>query len=529
MVAVVIGSGVVFLDSTVVNVALPRIGDELESPLLGTLEAQTYVYVGYLLTLSALLILAGALSDRYGRRRMFLLGMAGFGITSLMCGIAPTMELLIAFRILQGAMGALLVPGSLSIIRSTFVGEEQGKGFGIWAGASAATTILGPFVGGILVDTISWRAAFLINVPLTLLGIYATVRYVAESRDEEAEGRLDWVGAIVVALAVGGLTFGAIRGQEQQWQDSAAFIALGVGALATILLPVTMLVKKNPLVPTALFRYRNFNVTNISTFLIYAALYLSSLFGSIYIQGTLGYTATGAGVSFIPATLFLVFFSTRFGALAARYGPRLFMTTGPVIMGLGLAWLLRVPADSAPWAFNPADLSTYLPSTDYLVDFLPAWILFGIGLMVMVAPLTTALMTSVPERFAGIASAFNNAISRVGPTLAGALIFIAVTAVFYNGLAARVPDLDVADRDLRAQVPPLNAPGDVSEEVVDAARESSTTAFRVSMGLAALLLFLGAAVNAVGIRNEQLDLPEPEEIQAAPVPEVPPVPGSGSD
>src|SRR5918999_585280 len=195
--AVILGSGIVFLDTTVVNLALPRIGQELQSNLIGVLEGQSYVYNGYLLTLSALLILAGALNDYFGRRRMFAVGLLGFGLTSLLCGAAPTLELLILFRILQGATGALLVPGSLSIITASFEGEEQGRAFGIWAGASAATTILGPFLGGVLVNTVSWRAAFLINLPFLVIAYLATVRYVPESRNEEATGRFDWLGSLV--------------------------------------------------------------------------------------------------------------------------------------------------------------------------------------------------------------------------------------------------------------------------------------------------------------------------------------------
>src|SRR6266496_282648 len=206
MVAVILGSGIVFLDSTVVNVALPRIGEDLRSSLLGPFAAENFVYYGYLLSLSALLILAGALNDFYGRRRMFAVGLIGFGVTSLMCGLAPNILLLIVFRVLQGAAGALLVPGSLAIITTAFEGEEQGRAFGLWAGASAATTLLGPFVGGLLVDSISWRAAFLLNVPLVVVALYATVKHVAESKDETASGHFDWLGATIVFLAVGGLS-----------------------------------------------------------------------------------------------------------------------------------------------------------------------------------------------------------------------------------------------------------------------------------------------------------------------------------
>jgi len=275
LLATVLASGIVFLDSTIVNVALPRIGREVPSTLFAVLEGQSYVYTGYLLSLSALLILAGALTDHYGRKRMFLLGLAGFGITSVLCGLAPNMELLVLFRLLQGAAGALLVPGSLALIRSTFEGEEQGRAFGVWAGASAGTTIVGPFIGGMLVDTVSWRAAFLINVPLVAIALYATLAHVRESRDGSSSGRFDWLGALVAAIAVGGLSFGAIYGQQREWREPLAFVALGLGALATVAFPILMARRQRPLVPLELFRSRSFSVTNLSTLLIYGALYVS--------------------------------------------------------------------------------------------------------------------------------------------------------------------------------------------------------------------------------------------------------------
>src|SRR6266540_3066522 len=253
MVAVILGSGIVFLDSTVVNVALPKIGEQLQSSLLSKFAAENFVYYGYLLSLSALLILAGAFNDYYGRRRMFAIGLVGFGVTSLMCGLAPNIVLLIAFRVLQGATGAILVPGSLAIITATFSGEEQGRAFGLWAGASAGTTILGPFVGGLLVESVSWRAAFLINVPLVFLAIYATVRHVAESRDEQASSHFDWLGAL-------------------------PYVSLAIGAIATIAFPFLMLTSKHPLVPLGLFKSRNFTVTNISTLVLYGALYVTFQF-----------------------------------------------------------------------------------------------------------------------------------------------------------------------------------------------------------------------------------------------------------
>ncbi|MGZ6297698.1 MAG: MFS transporter [Candidatus Limnocylindrales bacterium] len=499
LLAAVLGSGIVFLDSTIVNVALPRIGQELPRLWVGQLEGLNYVYNAYLLSLSSLLILAGALNDYFGRRRMFLLGLVGFGATSALCGFAPNMELLILFRVLQGATGALLVPGSLSLLTATFSGEEQGRAFGIWAGASAATTILGPVIGGLLVDTLSWRAAFFINVPLVIVAAWATWRYVAESRNDQASGHFDWLGALDIGLAVGGLSFGLIYGGQRNWHDPLAFVALGVGTLALVAFPFLMRRRPDPLVPLSMFRSRNFTVTNISTFLIYGALYISAYYLPLFTQGVLGYTATAAGLVGILVSVLLTLFSPRFGVLAARFGPRRFMAIGPAVMALGLLWLARAPGDSSAWVLEPGKPSSYLPPPDYFVDFLPYALLFGMGLTIMVAPLTTALMTSVPVRNSGLASAINNAISRVGPQLAGAVIFVAITASFFAALGTLLPGADVDA--LRGTLAPLNPPPPgTPPAVVAAVQQASTGAFHLAMLASTLLLVVGAVVNWLGIR-----------------------------
>jgi len=514
--AAILASGIVFLDSTVVNVALPRIGRELPSSVFGVLEGQSYVYNAYLLTLSALLVLAGALNDFFGRRRMFAFGLAGFLVTSLLCGVAPSMELLIAFRVLQGAAGALLVPGSLALLTATFTGEAQGRAFGLWAGASAATTILGPVIGGALVDTLSWRVAFLMNVPLCLVALWMTVTYVRESRDESATGSFDWLGAAVVALAVGGLSFGTIYSQQREWRDPFGFATLAIGLVATVALPFLMTMRRDPLIPPSLFRSRNFSVTNISTFLIYGALYVIGYFLTLFVQSTVGYTAAAAGLTSLPSGLFLMFLSSRFGALAAHFGPRRFMAIGPALMFLAVLWYARIPATTEAWRFAFGDPSTYVPPTSYLIDLLPASLVYGIGLSIMVAPLTTALMTSVPVHNAGVASAVNNAISRVGPQLASALIFVAITASFYAGLHDRVPSLDVSDADVRRTISPLNvvrAPSSLPPEtagLIQAEREASTEAFHLAMLVAAALLAAGAVTNAVGIVDDVAKKPATE-------------------
>ena len=505
--ATVLGSSMVFLDGTVVTVALPAIARDLPATVVGALEGQSFVYNAYLLSLSSLLILAGALNDYFGRRRMFAIGLVGFGSTSALCGLAPTMELLIVFRALQGATGALLVPGSLAILTEAFAGPERGRVIGIWAAASSLTSLLGPFIGGVLVDTVSWRVAFLINAPFVVPALWATLRHVRESRDPNATGHFDWLGALVVALAVGGLSFGAIRGQQYNWHDPLAFVALGIGALAAIAFPILMLRRPNPLVPPILFRSRNFTVTNISTLLIYGALSVFGYVSAVFLQGTLGYTAAAAGLAGIAVSLFLIVLSARFGAWAGRIGPRRFMALGPLLMAISVLWFARIPSASAAWQLAPGRPETYLPPPSYVVDLLPGYILFGIGLAVMVAPLTTALMSSVPARNSGLASAINNAISRVGPQLATAVIFIAITASFYAGLAARVPGIDTNDGAIRNRIPPLNRPdSSVPPAVVAAARDASTDSFHLAMLVVAGLLAAGALVNWVGIRDVDTSL-----------------------
>ncbi len=501
MIAAILGSSMVFLDGTVVNLALKAIGEELPATLVSTLEGQTYAVSGYLAVLAALLILAGALADYYGRRRVFMIGLVGFGTMSVLCGLAPTLELLVVFRILQGAAGALLVPGSLAILTALFDSEARSRAFGIWASATSATTLLGPIVGGFLVDAISWRAAFLLNIPLVVVALYATIRHMPETRDEEASGRFDWLGAFVAVVAIGGLAFGAIRGQDRQWQDPVAWTALAVGAVALVAFPVLMTRRPDPLVPLELFRRRAFATINLSTLLIYGALYATFTFEYLFLQGVLGYTATAAGLVTLPSSILLTVLSTRVGVLAGRYGARVFLWVGPLLMAAGLAWFGRIPASSEPWALAPGDPATYLPPTSALIDVLPFVLLFGVGISLVVAPLTSTLMSSVPVRNAGVASAINNAVSRIGQPILLAVIFIVVTGSFYASLASAVPGLDPESPELRAQVQPLNPPKPGTPlAVADAAREASTEALHLAAMVCAGLLLAGAAANWYGLR-----------------------------
>lgn len=499
-----LGSAIVFLDGSFVYLALQRIGLELPSTLLGRLEGQTYVTSGYLATLAAFLVLAGALGDYYGRRRIFIIGLIGFGLTSVLTGLAPNLELLVVGRVLQGLAGALLVPSSLSIITHAFEGASRARAFGLWAAATSALATLGPPIGGILLEIAGWRSLFLINVPLVILGVWIARRYMDESRDQDATMHFDWLGAIVAVIAVGGLAFGATRGQQSQWKEPIAFISLGIGAVGLVAFPILMARSAHPLVPLSLFRIRAFSTINLSTLLIYGALYANFGFQALFLQGTLGYSALGAAILSLPSGILLTVLSTRIGAISGRLGVRRFLVAGPLVMALGVLLWLRVDATSQGWVANISDLSTLVPPADTILGPLPAVIVFGIGLALLVAPLTTALMGSVPVRNAGLASAINNALSRVGQPLVAAVVFIVISGSFYSALATAVPGTDPNSAELRAHYEALNPPPKGAPPVLAAAaKEASTDAYHLAVLVAAGLLVAGAAVNAVGFRRNE--------------------------
>jgi EmrB/QacA subfamily drug resistance transporter len=496
----VIGSGAVFLDGTIVNAALKHIGQELPGSLIGVLEGQAYIVGGYLAVLAALLILAGALSDHYGRKRVYSIGLVGFAATSALCGLAPSLELLVVFRLAQGAAGALLIPGSLALITQAFDGPERGRAFGIWASATAALNILGPLVGGGLVDTLGWRVAFLVNVPLLGFALWATLRHVQESRDTETTGRFDWIGAVVAALAVGGLAFGVIRGQANEWADTAAWISIVVGVVSLILFPILMARRPNPLVPLDLFRSRAFTSINLATFFIYGGLYVTFFYQAVVLQGVLGYTALGAGMAGLPSVTMLAVLSTRIGSVAGRIGSRRFLVAGPVLMALGLLWLSRLPVDSAPWRASLNDPASLVPPGPYFVDVLPYVLLFGLGISCVVAPLTSTLMSSISGRFSGLGSAINNSIARVGQPLLGALIFIPISATYYATLGS-LSGLNTADPAIRKAFQPLNPPAGATPAQIAASNQASIEAFHLAMLVCAGLLFIGAFVSWYGLRE----------------------------
>ena len=501
LICTVIGSGAVFLDGTIVNAALKHIGQELPGSLVGVLEGQAYIVGGYLAVLAALLILSGALSDHYGRRKVYAIGLIGFAATSALCGLAPTLEWLVIFRLAQGAAGALLIPGSLALITHAFDGVARARAFGIWAAATAALTILGPIVGGTIVDTVGWRIAFLINVPLLGFALWATLAHIAESRDTESTGRFDWLGAVVAALAVGGLAFGVIRGQANEWADAAAWVAIGIGIVALIAFPILMARRPHPLVPLELFRSRAFSAVNLATFFIYGGLYVTFFYQAVILQGVLGYTALGAGITGLPTGFLLAVLSTRIGTLAGRLGSRRFLVSGPLLMATGLLWYSRIPADSAPWKASLQDPASLIPPLDTVTDILPYALLFGVGISFVVAPLTSTLMGSISGRFSGVGSAINNSISRVGQPLLGALIFIPVSAAYYASLASST-GLDTNDGTIRRMFQPLNPPGaGATAAQITASNQASMAAFQLAMWVCAALLVVGALVSWYGLRE----------------------------
>jgi EmrB/QacA subfamily drug resistance transporter len=398
--AAVLGSGIAFLDSTVVNVALPHIGADLG----GGLSGLQWTLDGYLLTLSALLLLGGALGDEYGRKRMFVIGLVWFTVASVVCGLAPSIGALIAARALQGAGGALLVPGSLALITASFRSEDHGSAIGAWSGLTGVATALGPFLGGWLVDAVSWRLVFLINVPLAAVALWVTIRHVPESRDPQAGKRPDFAGAATATVGLAGLVFALIQGPAHGWSPFVVLAGL-VGVAGLVAFPFVEMRVASPLVPLEIFKSRQFSGANGTTFVVYAALGVALFLVVVELQTSLGYSALEAGTATLPITVLMLFLSPRAGRLSQRIGPRIPMTIGPLVVAVGLVMLAGIG-----------------PGTAYLTGILPGLVVFGLGLSLTVAPLTAAVMGSVEENHVGVGSGVNNAVARVAGLLAVAVL-----------------------------------------------------------------------------------------------------------
>jgi EmrB/QacA subfamily drug resistance transporter len=490
MIATILGSTIVFLDATVVNVALPAISDDLNAGLAD----QQWVVEAYSLATVALLLVGGALGDQFGRRRIFTIGLIGFGITSILCALAPSSTMLIAARGLQGLTGALLVPGSLAIIAATFEGAARGKAVGTWTAWTGIATVIGPAGGGALVQAVSWRAIFWVNVPLVIFTVLLTRSQVQESLDPEADRAIDWLGILLSALGLGGVVFGFIEQPTHGWSDPIVSIPLFGGALLFALFLLWESRYRHSMLDLGLFKVRNFAVTNLETLIVYSGLIGAFFFVTLFLQQTVGYSPLAAGFATTPISLILFALSPVFGRIATSTGPRVPMCVGPIVGGIGLLLITRIDANA-----------------NYLTDVLPGVIVFGLGLSATVAPLTATALNSVAENRVGVASGINNAVSRVAGVLA-----IAIFGALIAGKFGSTVDGQVGSSNLSAQADtaiskakdnPLQQPSTGRLPPAEAAEvESATVAgaedgFHLAMMTAGTLMIVGGVIAGIGLRN----------------------------
>lgn len=480
LLATVLGSSLAFIDSTVVNIALPRIGTALHADAAGL----QWTVNGYTLSLAALILLGGSLGDRYGRRRIFVIGVSWFAVASLLCGLAPTISVLVGARVLQGVGGALLTPGALAILEASFRPDDRSKAIGAWSGLGGIAGALGPFLGGWLVQAATWRLVFLINVPLAAIVVAVALRHVPETRDPEASQHLDVAGALTGALGLAGLTYGFTAWPSAGPGAPAVWVSLLAGVAGLAGFVVTERRSAHPMLPLSVFSSRAFTAANLVTFAVYAALGGVFFLVVLNLQVVSGFGPVAAGTAMLPITALMLVLSARSGALAQRIGPRIPMTVGPVMCAVALVLLARIG-----------------PHASYLVTVLPPVLLLGLGLSTTVAPLTSTALGALDDRHAGIASGVNNAVARAAGLLAVAIL----------PLAAGLGSGDLTDP--RALAP----------------------TYRTAMLICAGLLLLGAVTAAVSIPGrapatprELTDLTAPPAPTPSTAPTSPAVPTSPS-
>jgi EmrB/QacA subfamily drug resistance transporter len=492
LLAAILGSSIVFLDGTIVNVALPVI----RSSLHGALSDQQWIVEAYLLTLSSLILVGGSLGDLFGRRRVFALGLAGFGLCSLACAIAPSNGVLIVGRGAQGVAGALLVPSTLALIMDHFENHERAAAIGTWTAWTGIVTVIGPLAGGVLVQLASWRWIFAVN----LLPVAVTLMLLRRlPSDTRTPGHVDVVGAILCALGLGGPVFALIEQPQYGWGSARVAIPLIAGVALLVAFLAWERRSSHPMMPLTLFAVRNFAVGNITTLSLYGGLGVATFFIVLFIQQVGGYTPVAAGLALMPITVIVFLLSRRMGMLADRIGPHLFMGSGPIVAGIGLLLLIRTSA-----------------SADYVTEILPGVLVFGLGLAATVAPLTATVLGSVEPGHSGLASGVNNAVARV----AGLIAIAALGAVIAGSFQSRL-DSDLAGKSLTsagqaavasARQKPLviklsGVSGGDRTAIQPALVDASVHAFRIGLLIAAILAILGGVVALVGIENPKRTVP----------------------
>jgi EmrB/QacA subfamily drug resistance transporter len=456
--ATVVGSSLAFIDATVVFVALPTIAEDLDLGLTG----QQWIVLSYSLALAALYLVGGAIGDRYGRRPTFIAGALGFALASAFAGFAPTGGMLILARTLQGIAGAFLTTNSLALLRGVY-GDEAGRAIGLWTAFTSVATVAGPPVGGALVEWVSWRWIFFINLPLSVLTVVLAKAGECNEQKMLRVGRLDIPGAALAAIAFGTLTYGLVEGPDKGFADVWWAFAISAPALLGFCLVESR--SKNAMLPFSLFRRRNFAMANLETFLVYGALYAQLIFVQLYLQ-FIGFSPFEAALLGLPASLIMIALAARFGKLADEHGPRLYLTVGPFLVGIGILLILPVTSRSDFWTWGFASV-----------------IVFAFGLAMLVAPITSTALKSAPAELAGIASGVNSTVSRLGNLIAVAAIGVVISLVYDSQVSFGEPLA-------RHQVDP-------------ALRDASISGFRMGMLVAAGLAFAGAAVAALGIVNQE--------------------------
>jgi len=490
LVACILGSSIALLDSTVVNVALPTIQRELG----GGLAAQQWVANGYLLTLGSLILVGGSLGDVFGERRVFALGVAGFGLTSLACALAPSIGALIGARALQGVAGALLTPSALAVIVNTFDESERGPAIGSWTAWGAIAAVLGPLAGGELLAIASWRWIFLINLPLVAVCLALILIAIPPMRREQVDGRrVDILGGVLCAAGLAGPVFALIEQPRLGWTSPGVIVPLVAGIALLAMFVAYEARASHPMLPLGLFRRRNFSAGNVETLAMYAGLSILFFFLVLFLQQVGGYTPLQSGLATLPATLMMFFLSRRFGALADRFGPRVFMGAGPLIAAGGLLLFQTTGAKA-----------------DYVSEVLPPLLVFSLGLSMTVAPLTAAVLAG-SEKEAGIASGVNNAIARVAGLLGIAAVGAAIASSFASSLSSRLSGVALASaaraavaeaKRLPLGLPSLHGmPSEQARAIRTAAEGASLHSFHLGMMIAAALVAIGGIVGGVTIRN----------------------------